>query len=184
MVAEELPLSVTPQPNATSSSIFIRNANFEEVERIADGFFKEGKIVEAINIYQKMIEEGYSVNYDISWLGNAQHSESRYEWFIYRWYDEQRTAGKIKGNAFDALSLCFSIIKNSNEEETARGILWYEDMIGLNETVELLVGYDNILYNRGRYEEAIKAYNKAIEKQPSLINAYVGITMVYEFRRI
>jgi pentatricopeptide repeat protein len=52
------------------------------MERKADGLFKDGKIVEAIHIYQKMIEEGYSVDFDISGLGNADHSISRYEWFI------------------------------------------------------------------------------------------------------
>ena len=57
-------------------------------------------------------------------------------------------------------------------------------MIGMNETVELLMGYANILYNRARYEQAIKTYNKVIEKRPSLVNAYVGIAMAYEYRRI
>jgi hypothetical protein len=77
---------------------------------------------------------------------------SRYEWFIYKWYDDNRKLGKIKGNVFDALSLCYNIIRNSNEEEAERGILWYEDMIGLQSSLELLMGYANILYNRSRYE--------------------------------
>jgi pentatricopeptide repeat protein len=154
------------------------------VELIADRFFKDGRIVDAIHTYQKMIEEGYSVDFDIAGLGSYDHSGGRYQWFVYRWYNEQRTAGKIKGNAFDALSLCYSIIRDSNVEEADRGILWYEDMIGLNEAVELLVGYANILYNRYRYEEAITAYNKVIEKRSSLINAYVSMTIIYECLRI
>jgi tetratricopeptide (TPR) repeat protein len=109
-----------------------------------------------------MIEEGYSVNFEISGLGNAENSISNYEWFLYRWYDQQKSTGKIKGNTFDSLSLCYSIIRNTNEDETERGILWYEDMIAMNETVELLVGYANILYNRARYDDAIKIYNKVI----------------------
>lgn len=57
-------------------------------------------------------------------------------------------------------------------------------MIGLHETVELLVGYANILYNRNKYEDAVKVYNKALEKKPSLVNAYLGIAMVYEYYRV
>lgn len=57
-------------------------------------------------------------------------------------------------------------------------------MLAIKESVELLVGYGNILYNRARYEEAIKTYNKVIEQRPSLINAYVGIALTYEYRRI
>jgi pentatricopeptide repeat protein len=136
-VAQVQPLSATQQANIISQKVPEVSAppipqqpksistNFEAVDRIADGLFKDGRVLEAIHIYQKMIEEGYSADFDISGLGNFEHSTSRYEWFAYRWYDGQRTTGKIKGNAFDALSLCFSVIRNSNVEEANLGILWY-----------------------------------------------------------
>jgi pentatricopeptide repeat protein len=119
------PYPAAQEPNISNSSKAISSTNFDVVERISDGLFKDGKFVEAIHIYQKMIEEGYTVDFEIAGLGNAELSISRYEWFVYRWYDEQRTAGKIKRNAFDALSLCYNIIRNSNEEEANMGILWY-----------------------------------------------------------
>jgi pentatricopeptide repeat protein len=162
-----------------NSSKSVGDPNFQMVDKIADGLFKEKKIVEAISIYQKIIEEGYSVDFDIAGVGNAELAISRYEWFVYRWYDEQRKANKIRGNAFDALSLCYFMIRNSNEEEAERGILWYEDMLGIQESVELLIGYANILYNRSRYDEAIKVYIKIIEKKPTLINAYVSLALTY-----
>jgi pentatricopeptide repeat protein len=162
-----------------NSSKSVGGPNFQMVDKIADGLFKEKKIVEAISIYQKIIEEGYSVDFDIAGVGNAELAISRYEWFVYRWYDEQRKANKIRGNAFDALSLCYFMIRNSNEEEAERGILWYEDMLGIQESVELLIGYANILYNRSRYDEAIKVYIKIIEQKPTLINAYVSLALTY-----
>jgi pentatricopeptide repeat protein len=65
--AAQQPLPATQQPNKSGS---INSANFDLVERIANGLFKDGKLVEAINIYQKMIEEGYCVDFDIAGVGN------------------------------------------------------------------------------------------------------------------
>ena len=87
---------------------------------------------------------------------------SRYEWWVYKWYDSQRTAGKIKGNVFDALSLCYCTIRISNGEEAEKGIEWYEDMLGDRDSYELLIGYANLLYNKARFDESIKFYNKAM----------------------
>lgn len=105
------------------------------MERIADGLFKDGQFVKAIQAYKYIIEQGYSIGLEIAGLGNAEQAAGRYEWFIYRWYDEQRTADRMRGNAFDALSLCFSAIRKTNEDVAERGVLWYERMIGLSETV-------------------------------------------------
>lgn len=46
-----------------TSSKSIGNTKLEEVEKIGDQFFQEKKYVEAIRVYQKMIEEGYSVDF-------------------------------------------------------------------------------------------------------------------------
>ncbi len=62
MVSEIQPYPTTIEPN-TNSSKDISSSNFDVVERIADGLFKDGKAVEAIHIYQKMIEEGYCVDF-------------------------------------------------------------------------------------------------------------------------
>ena len=96
---------------------------------MADECFANKNYLEAIKIYQKIIENGYKVEFEIQGLGNAELSISRYEWFVYRWYSDQQKKGLLRGNAFDSLSLCYGLIRNSNEEEADRGILWYEDMI-------------------------------------------------------
>ena len=49
---------------------------------------------------------------------------------MYRWYDQNRVSGKIKGNVFDALSLCLNHIRNTHTDEVDKAIMWYEDMIG------------------------------------------------------
>lgn len=48
------------------------------MEHKADELFKDGKYLEAIQIYQKIIEGGYTVDFEIAGLGNAEHSISRY----------------------------------------------------------------------------------------------------------
>jgi tetratricopeptide (TPR) repeat protein len=49
-------------------------------------------------------------------LGGSDLSISRYEWFIYRWYNDNRESSKFKGNVFDALSLCLNQIRNTELE--------------------------------------------------------------------
>ena len=79
-----------------------------------------------------MIEAGYRVDFDIQGVGSSELSISRYEWNIYRWYDDNRKSGKFKGNAFDALSLCINQIRNTNTSDADKIIIWYEDMLGQN----------------------------------------------------
>jgi pentatricopeptide repeat protein len=151
-MVEGQPYPIGDIPSKTKIEQMVRGGNMEDAEKIGDELFRNKNYVEAIKVYQEMIENGYTVDFDIEGLGNAEQSISRYEWFVYRWYDEQRKSGKVKGNAFDALSLCFSLIRNSNDEEADRGILWYEDMIAERNCDALQIGYANLLYNRARYE--------------------------------
>jgi pentatricopeptide repeat protein len=53
------------------SALQVIESKFDAKERMADELFKDGKYVEAIRIYQKIIEEGYSVDFEIAGLGNA-----------------------------------------------------------------------------------------------------------------
>lgn len=85
---------------------------------------------------------------------------------------------------FDALSLCYSRIKESNVEELEKGVVWYEDMLSEKQTYELYMGYANILYNKYLYDPALKAYNKVIALRPSLVNTYVSIMFLHEFKRV
>lgn len=85
---------------------------------------------------------------------------------------------------FDALSLCYCQIRNTHEKEIDKGVLWYEDMLAEKESPELYMGYANLYYHKIRYENAEKMYNKAISLRPKFVNAYVGIAMMHEFRRI
>jgi tetratricopeptide (TPR) repeat protein len=57
-------------------------------------------------------------------------------------------------------------------------------MLCNHETYELYFGYANILNNNGRYEAAIKAYNKVIAMRPELVSAYVSLMFIYELSRI
>ena len=53
----------------------------------------------------------------------------RYDWRRYEWYEEERKAGKFKGNVYDALALCYDQIKQTNPDELTKGLFWYEDML-------------------------------------------------------
>ena len=75
-------------------------------------------------------------------------------------------------------------IRNSLPDDADRGLLWYEDMLAERPCYELQLGYANLLYNRARYEEAIEVYNRLIKEKPHLVNSYVGIALIYEYRRI
>ena len=46
------------------------------------------------------------------------------------------------------------------------------------------MGYANLLSKKGRYDEAVKMYNRVILHRPTLVNAYVCIAMIHEYRRI
>jgi hypothetical protein len=78
---------------------------------IGDRYFREGSYLKAIEVFRKIIEKNYGISFQIEGLGSSEHSISRYEWFIYRWYDEQTKQGSIRGNVFDALSLCYNQIR-------------------------------------------------------------------------
>ncbi len=80
---------------------------------------------------------------------------------------------------FDALSLCYCRIMESNIEEMDKGVIWYEDMLSERPTYELYIGYANILYNKYLYDPALKAYNKVIAMRPSLVNAYVSLMFLH-----
>ena len=64
------------------------------------------------------------------------------------------------------------------------GIVWYEDTIASRECYELYFGYANLLYNRSRYEQSLKYYQKLINLKPNLINSYVSIGLLHEYRRL
>jgi hypothetical protein len=68
----------------------ILQSNFAEAERVGDSFFQEGKFLQAVAVYKKVVEAGYIVNFQIEGLGNFDHTVYRYEWWIYRWYNDQR----------------------------------------------------------------------------------------------
>lgn len=84
---------------------------------MGDQYFKDGLYLDAIAVYKKMIESGYTVDFQIEGLGNFDIETYNFEWWVYKWYDGERQAGRFKGNAFDALSLCYCRIKESNKDE-------------------------------------------------------------------
>jgi tetratricopeptide (TPR) repeat protein len=57
-------------------------------------------------------------------------------------------------------------------------------MLGTRESYELYMGYANLLCKKGRYDEAVRMYNRVIQHRPTLVNAYVCIAMIHEYRRI
>lgn len=74
------------------------------------------------------------MDYQIEGLGNFDFETYNYEWWTYKWYDEQRTSGKFKGSIFDALALCICKIKESHLAEMEQNMMWYEDMLSENPT--------------------------------------------------
>jgi tetratricopeptide (TPR) repeat protein len=57
-------------------------------------------------------------------------------------------------------------------------------MLSEKQTYELYMGYANILYNKYLYDHALKTYNKVIAMRPSLVNAYVSMMFLHEFKRV
>ncbi len=46
------------------------------------------------------------------------------------------------------------------------------------------MGYANILYNKGLFDAALKIYQKVIAMKPQLINTYVSIMFLHQFKRV
>ena len=46
------------------------------------------------------------------------------------------------------------------------------------------MGYANLLYKQGQFDEAIRIYNKVIMLRPQLQKAYECVGMIYEFKRV
>ena len=89
-------------------------ANAVSVEE-ADQLFREEKIEEAIPLYQQIIEQDLERDYNIDGVGNHAQMLGHYEWFVPRWYDENRKLCKLRGSPYDALALCYSSLKNNDE---------------------------------------------------------------------
>lgn len=47
-------------------------------------------------------------DYEINGLGNKNNEKGYYDNKAYEWYEDQKRQLKIKGNPYDALSLCYS----------------------------------------------------------------------------
>jgi pentatricopeptide repeat protein len=75
------------KPTVSQEAVrLIGEGQYESVEAIADGYFGEGRITEAIQVYQKIIEAHYVHEYEIQGVGCSELALSRYEWFIHKWY--------------------------------------------------------------------------------------------------
>ena len=120
------------------------------------------------------------MDYDINGLGNNEEQIGYYEWDSYTWYKEERQSKKIKGNPYDALSLC--CLANTKYEA---GIPWYRDMaFKYPKNYQIVLGYANILYNNAIYEEAINNYEFVIKLKPKFVKPHVDLALCYEYRRI
>lgn len=136
--------------------------------------------MEAIKLYQEVIQEDLDKDYEITGLGFDDEQTGYYQWNVYEWYTERRKEGTVKSNPYDGLALCFSVHKKYDE-----GILWYEEMLKQRpNSYQLLYGYATILENKGRYDEAIKVFNKLIEVKPEFPKSYLGLAYIYELHRI
>jgi hypothetical protein len=49
--------------------------------------------------------------------------------------------------------------------------------------VGIAMGYGNILWSNGSFDEAIKMYEKSIQLKPDLINTYASVAMTYQYKR-
>ena len=68
----------TPEILEKEFESLIKNRQFAQAQKIADQFYKDEKYLLAIKAYQKIIEGGYTVDFDIEGLGNSDHAISRY----------------------------------------------------------------------------------------------------------
>lgn len=92
-----------------------------------------------------------------------------YEWFVFRWYKEGIEKREYIGTVYDALSLCYQALKDQ-DQEMAKGIKWYQDMVDqYPENHALVMGYANILNNKGIFEEAIDYYNRVLDLKPKWV---------------
>ena len=102
-----------------------------------------------------MIETDVTYENNIEGLGNSQLAIGYYEFSIYEWYRNQKLSTKIKPSPYDALSLCFILIKSHPKYSTnvKKGILWYKRMIKKYEKdFRFWMGYANLLSEKGEYE--------------------------------
>lgn len=173
------------QGQKISSNLFklIKSSRFREAEDIGNCLFKEGKLLEAIQTYRAIIEGGYMFAGEIEGLGFEDHAIARYERTVYRWYASSRKTGKFKENPYDALSLCYFLLRHKTLE-LQEGLEWYKMQMINRTSHEFYMGYANILNNLQRYKEAEAIYEKIINFQPDFVNVYVAIMMISQFRMI
>jgi len=156
-------------------SICIRSGEANQPIPIAPAkayqLFAEGKMIEAIPLFQKEIESTLSQNIKIEGLGNYWLAQGYYHWFIPRWYAEQIQSGKIKRNPYDALSVCYAGICDTTNMEILKivkdGVSWYRSIKRKSQrSYQILQGYANLLNNSSSYDEAIRVYKKVIGLKP------------------
>ncbi len=79
------------------------------------------------------------------------------------WLDSLQREGTPILNAFDLLSLAFSLWSNRKKDRQEQCFLWYEKVLEDEENCELYFGYANLYYNSRRYVKAEENYKKALE---------------------
>ena len=120
----------------------------------------------------------------IEGLGQHELSLGYYQWSINTHYKEGIKKGEYTLTPYDALSLCYLGLRN-DKDRLALGIKWYEGLVEKHPgNYALLIGYANILNNRGIYEEAILYYEKVVKLRPDWMRPRECLAMIYELNRV
>jgi tetratricopeptide (TPR) repeat protein len=82
------------------------------------------------------------------------------------------------------LSLCYLALK-SDDGEIEKGMKWYMDRIDdYPENIGFLMGYANILNNKGIFEESIDYYNRVLDLKPKWVRPLECMAYIYEYKRV
>ncbi len=114
---------------------------------MANDFFSQSYIIEAIEIYQLIISTDPTFNCDLEGLGCPLLSDYCYEWNVFDWYNKKLDQKAIKSSHYDALSLCYLVIfyTGKHPKELKKGLMWYTSMIEKHKkSVGLAMGCGNL----------------------------------------
>ncbi len=133
----------------------------------------------SIMYYQQYIQDNPHLDHPFDGLGCPEDEVGYFEGRVEEWYRENREQGRILGNPYDALSVCYSMKSSLLEGEK-----WYLEMIKTEPGVfQLYFGLGNIYYKMRSFQLAEEFYRKALELNCRIEKAYLNISFIYCYHR-
>jgi len=159
---------------ATASDILAGKAGLRELLIQAEQIFKEGKYVEALESYQKVLAGNpdlYQLHYNI---GNCYMEQGEYEKAIaeYNLYLEQEP------DTPSVLSKLGEIYVRKGDFD--QGVVYFQKVIELNpEDPTTYYNIAEIYFDSGEVEKAIENYQKALQVNPDWSQGHLKLGYAY-----